>query len=228
MHEFRRFIQQQLDARGWKQADLARRSGLSRSHISKLLRDSRSHLGQMPDSETITGLAQGFGLSEDVVRTAASRALAGYSDDGGPLQVDLAEISTDALLTEVRRRIEANFSAEGTLSATVRVIRGEGDEHEDTGTQGTPSGTTPNGKAGTRGTPMTSDPTQDNDVALITDNQHSGVDDVDEVDELEGLRQDEFDLARRTVKGGSNEKKRRRTEVQPEDQSQGDGPEFGA
>lgn len=182
----------------------------------------------MPDSETITGLAQGFGLSEDVVRTAASRALAGYSDDGGPLQVDLAEISTDALLTEVRRRIEANFSAEGTLSATVRVIRGEGDEHEDTGTQGTPSGTTPDGKAGTRGTPMTSDPTQDNDVALIPDNQHSGIDDVDEVDELEGLRQDEFDLARRTVKGGSNEKKRRRTEVQPEDQSQGDGPEFGA
>ncbi|MFC9765782.1 helix-turn-helix domain-containing protein [Rhodococcus jostii] len=109
MHEFRKFIQRELDARGWKQADLARRSGLSRSHVSKLLRDDRQYLGQMPDEETIRALADGFALTEEVVRTAASRALAGFSDDGGPLQIELADVPTDALLEEVRRRIDTTI-----------------------------------------------------------------------------------------------------------------------
>ena len=106
MHEFRRFITRELDARGWRQSDLVRQSGLSRAHVSKLLRDEREHLGQMPDASTITGIADGFGISEDVVRTAAARSLTGYTDNAAPLHVDLTEVSTDALLTELRRRIE--------------------------------------------------------------------------------------------------------------------------
>ena len=85
MHEFKRFIQQQLDARGWKQADLVRASGLSRSHVSKLMRDDREHLGQMPEADTLAGLARGFTIPEEIVRTAASRALVGYEDDGHPI-----------------------------------------------------------------------------------------------------------------------------------------------
>lgn len=105
MHEYRRFVQAELDARGWKQSDLARRSGLSRQLISNIMRDRRPHIGQMPDADTIAGLAKGFGISEEIVRTAAARALAGYTDDGTPLQVDLTEVPTDALLHEIRRRI---------------------------------------------------------------------------------------------------------------------------
>ena len=114
MHEFKRFIQQQLDARGWKQADLVRASGLSRSHVSKLMRDNREHLGQMPEADTIAGLARGFSLPEETVRTAASRALVGYEDDGHPIQFDLTEVSTDVLLQEVRRRIESTGAHHGS------------------------------------------------------------------------------------------------------------------
>ncbi|MBH0121525.1 helix-turn-helix transcriptional regulator [Rhodococcus sp. CX] len=125
MHEFKRFIQQQLDARGWKQADLVRASGLSRSHVSKLIRDNREHLGQMPDDDTIAGLSRGFNVPEDVVRTAASRALVGYEDDGRPIHLDLTEVSTDALLQEVRRRIEETGARHGTGTAQEQKPRTE-------------------------------------------------------------------------------------------------------
>ncbi|MBF6340670.1 helix-turn-helix transcriptional regulator [Nocardia abscessus] len=119
MHEFRRFIQNELDARGWKQADLVRASGLSRSHVSKLLRDHREHLGQMPDDSTIAALAKGFGLPMEVIQTAASRALAGYSDNDAPLQIDLRTVSTEALLREVERR---SATAEAMLAKLIHHL----------------------------------------------------------------------------------------------------------
>lgn len=106
MHEYRRFVQQQLDDRGWSPADLVRRSGLSRQLISKILNDDRHHLGQMPDDSTLEGLAQGFGVPAEVVRTAAARSLVGYTDDGSALTIQLRDVSTEALLNEIRRRIE--------------------------------------------------------------------------------------------------------------------------
>ena len=53
MHPYRKFIHSEMDARGWKPADLARRSGLSRQTLSKILNDDRARLGQMPDDSTI-------------------------------------------------------------------------------------------------------------------------------------------------------------------------------
>ncbi|MEU6582849.1 helix-turn-helix transcriptional regulator [Nocardia sp. NPDC046763] len=111
MHEYRRFVQAELDARGWKQADLARKSGLSRQLISNILRDNRPNLGQMPEEATLEGIAQGFGIPVDVVRTAASRALTGFIDEGQPLRIDLGEVSTDALLAEIHRRIKGTNQA---------------------------------------------------------------------------------------------------------------------
>lgn len=105
LHEYRRFIQTELDARGWRQAELVRRSGLSRQLISGILKDDRDHLGQMPDASTLEGIAQGLGVPEERVRTAAARSLVGYEDDGTPLVVDLEDVSTDALVEELRRRI---------------------------------------------------------------------------------------------------------------------------
>lgn len=106
MHEYRRFVQAELDARGWRQAELVRRSGLSRQLVSNLLRDDREHLGNMPDPATIAGLARGFGVPEETVRAAAARAIVDYGDDGAPLALDLSTVSTDALLQELRRRTE--------------------------------------------------------------------------------------------------------------------------
>jgi transcriptional regulator with XRE-family HTH domain len=108
VHEFKRFIQKQLDDQGLRQADLVTRSGLTRSHISKLMRDQRDHLGQMPDKETLEALAKGFGVPVERVRTAAARSLVGYTDDGSPISLELGEVPTDALLNELKRRIEAS------------------------------------------------------------------------------------------------------------------------
>lgn len=106
MHEYRRFIQSQLDERGWKPADLARKSGLSRQLLSDILNDGREHLGRMPNASTINAIADGFDIPVDLVRTAAARSLADYSDDGTALTITLSDVSTDALLNEIRRRID--------------------------------------------------------------------------------------------------------------------------
>ena len=107
MHEYRRFVQEHLDANGWRAADLVRKSGLSKQVVSYILRDDREHLGQMPDPATIEKLARGFGVPPETVRTAAARSLVDYSDDGTALTITLSEVSTDALLNEIRRRIDA-------------------------------------------------------------------------------------------------------------------------
>jgi transcriptional regulator with XRE-family HTH domain len=99
-----------MDARGWRQADLARRSGLHRSLISKLLKDNRDHLGQMPDDSTIDGIARGFGIPADAVRQAAARSLVGYVDtpEGHPLD----SYSLEYLAGYVARKLAARTSDE--------------------------------------------------------------------------------------------------------------------
>ncbi|WP_343466394.1 helix-turn-helix domain-containing protein [Rhodococcus aetherivorans] len=136
MHEFKRFIQQQLDARGWKQADLVRKSGLSKQHVSNMLRDTREHLGQMPDEKTIRALADGFQLPAEVVRTAASRALAGYSDEGQPLHVDIHQVPLDTLLNEIRRRFEEIGDSHGSSTEEIPEPRTQAGSPEHRGSTG--------------------------------------------------------------------------------------------
>jgi transcriptional regulator with XRE-family HTH domain len=81
-----------------------RASGLSRQLINTILRDDRDHLGQMPDESTLEGLAKGFTVPVETVRTAAARSLVGYSDDGGALTPQLRDVHLDVLLNEIRRR----------------------------------------------------------------------------------------------------------------------------
>ncbi|TDH48715.1 XRE family transcriptional regulator [Mycobacterium eburneum] len=131
MHEYRRFIQQQLDDRGWRRADLAHKSGLSRQLISQILTDKREHLGQMPDDRTMERLAKGFGVPVEIVRTAAARSLVGYQDDGVSLTVPLQGVSTDALLNEIRRRIDDAESRAAASAATESDAPAEVDEVEE-------------------------------------------------------------------------------------------------
>lgn len=121
VHEWNRFIQQQMDARGWRQADLVRASGLSRQHVSNMLRDTREHLGQMPDDDTIAAISTGFGLPDEAVRRVASHALAGIGEGHEPVRVGLGDVSIDELLEEIRRRVVANATAEGRLIMHTRV-----------------------------------------------------------------------------------------------------------
>ena len=83
MHEYRRFLQTELDKRGWTAGALARRAGMHRQTISKILKDDRQHLGQMPDNSTLEGIARGFGISAERVRLAAARSLVGYTEEHG-------------------------------------------------------------------------------------------------------------------------------------------------
>lgn len=119
MHEFRRFIQDQMNARGWKAADLARHSSLSAQHVSRLLNDDRDQLGRMPESTTIKKLASAFqGVGESAVRAAAAKALG--VPDVPQISADLTSVDDDALLAEVRRRMnrELNASPHAGISGT--------------------------------------------------------------------------------------------------------------
>lgn len=116
MHEYRRFIQEHLDSRGWKPADLMRASGLSRQLLNRVLNDNREHLGQMPDDSTMEGIAKGFGVPVEHVRTAAARSLAGYTDDGSALTLDLQDVHIDVLLNEIRRRVNAVPTSQASAS----------------------------------------------------------------------------------------------------------------
>ncbi|MDV6267027.1 helix-turn-helix domain-containing protein [Rhodococcus globerulus] len=147
MNEFSSFIQEQLDIRGWKPSELATRSGLSRQHISKLLNDKRDHLGQMPEQKTMEGLTRAFeGVSMETVRDVAARALGTVADDRRQTALDLQHVSIDALLTEIKRRVQ---------------------ENEDTSTQGTQGDPSAHGEARNSGTPMKrTDPAPETVVAM--------------------------------------------------------------
>lgn len=107
MNEFRRFMWEQLDSRTWEPKELIRRSGLHRQLIWKILKDDRPVLPQIPHTSTLEGIARGFDIPVERVRTAAARAVRGYKDseDAAPLAVNLRDVSADELLAEVRRRI---------------------------------------------------------------------------------------------------------------------------
>lgn len=53
-------------------------------------------------------LADGLRIPVERVRTAAARSLVGYVDDGQPLTPALQDASLDALLNEIRRRVESS------------------------------------------------------------------------------------------------------------------------
>lgn len=120
VHEYRRFVQAELDARGWVPADLVRRSGLNRQLVWKILHDDREHLGQMPDDETMQAIADGFKIDVSRVRTAAARSLRGYTDSGHPISTDLSGVDIDILLAEIRRRVVSESAGRHPMPRTIR------------------------------------------------------------------------------------------------------------
>jgi|GEM_PF-5545197 len=104
MHEYRRLVQETMDLKGLRPAEVARRAGLSRQTLSKILNDDRELLTQRPDLETAKALASGLELRVDVVLAAVTQSM------GLPVQVSVAglqQATDDQLLAEVRRRMGA-------------------------------------------------------------------------------------------------------------------------
>ncbi|MFL0156356.1 helix-turn-helix domain-containing protein [Mycobacteroides chelonae] len=67
------FLKNQLESRGWTQSELARRCGLSRQHVSRLLtRQSVIARRRLPSDETFAKLADGLGIPEATLRQSIS------------------------------------------------------------------------------------------------------------------------------------------------------------
>lgn len=62
MERFARWLQDELDSNGWDQAELARRSGISTTHISRLINDQRD-----PGPESCKKIAKALRVSELIV-----------------------------------------------------------------------------------------------------------------------------------------------------------------
>jgi transcriptional regulator with XRE-family HTH domain len=109
---FARWLSRVLSERGWSQAELARRSQLSSSHISRLLSGTRC-----PKVEACTRLAQALHLSQEVVFQQA-----GLIKKSGAEHPEVDELCTIArLLPEQDRR-------DLLLSARDRLARQRGPE----------------------------------------------------------------------------------------------------
>jgi transcriptional regulator with XRE-family HTH domain len=67
--DFADWLQHELDARGWRQADLARHGELHTGHISRILNRER-----MPGVDFCRGVARAFGLPEIKVLEIAGLA----------------------------------------------------------------------------------------------------------------------------------------------------------
>ena len=75
MHALRAFIEGEMDRRGWKAADVARHSGLSKQAISKMLADDREQLTTRIDDTTAAGLARAFSTSTTTVLSKVAEAM---------------------------------------------------------------------------------------------------------------------------------------------------------
>ncbi|GAA1333786.1 hypothetical protein GCM10009592_28300 [Brachybacterium rhamnosum] len=112
MHAYRRFVQTEMDKRGWTAADLQRSSGLTKQNLSRLLRDDREQLQQRPDAATVTSLAGAFGVTENVVLSHVAEAM------GLPTtRVEVAaaaDLSNEELLRILAERLNGGGTHERT------------------------------------------------------------------------------------------------------------------
>lgn len=107
MHEYRRFVQREMDKRGWNPNQTAQYAGLNRQTVYDIVQDTRDALPRVPSEKTISGLSKAFGVGREVILAHVAQAM------GLPTTVtraDAAELSDVDLLAEVRKRMEARHA----------------------------------------------------------------------------------------------------------------------
>lgn len=122
MHAYRLYVQTQMDERGWDRPELARRSGLSRQQVHRILTDDRDRLPERPDSTTVAALAKAFGgNSERVLWIVIAQAM------GLPVLEqrigDAALLSDDELIRELQRRLSRVPAVQGVETHQPKPIR---------------------------------------------------------------------------------------------------------
>lgn len=103
MHALGRWIQDEMDARKWRQRDLVRESGLSRSLVSQLL--NQDELRRMVAGSTVTGLAKAFGIDERIVIVKSAEAVGVPVDVLTPVIITAWDVSNEELLAIISSRL---------------------------------------------------------------------------------------------------------------------------
>lgn len=104
MHALRKFVQDQMDARNWRAADLVARSGISKQVISGLLSDDRETVDRMPTEKTIAGLCKAFSVSRDAMLAVVGEAM-GLPVARPTVIYDASRVPNDELIRELARRL---------------------------------------------------------------------------------------------------------------------------
>lgn len=129
MHAYRRFVQTEMDKRGWTAADLQRSSGLTKQNLSRLLRDEREQLQQRPDTETVNALARAFGVNEKLVLSHVAEAM------GLPTnRVEVAaaaDLSNEELLRILAERLNRGGTHEPAPDPAAALPATHGDDMAD-------------------------------------------------------------------------------------------------
>jgi transcriptional regulator with XRE-family HTH domain len=122
MHALRRFIQSELDNRGWQARDLVKASGLSKQLVSNLLNDDREAMPQLPRTATLEALANAFNVTTAHITTVAVEAL-GIPGVQAPAVVhQIHQVDDEVLLRELLRRAVTRESGEVSPGASVAVL----------------------------------------------------------------------------------------------------------
>lgn len=103
-HALAEFIQNQADARGWRNRDLERASGLSRQVTSKYLLDKRDRIRRLPEAETLRGFAKAFGVPLELLISKAIESL-GLGYTSGDFVNEVHTASDGDLVDEIARRL---------------------------------------------------------------------------------------------------------------------------
>lgn len=85
---FSEWLQQQMDERGWSQADLARNSGLTRAAISNYVNAVRA----APDADSCVALARAFKLPPEHVLRVAGYLPPAPEEERSPTLLEMIEI----------------------------------------------------------------------------------------------------------------------------------------
>lgn len=102
MHALGSYLQEQLDARGWRRAELARRAGISRQQVSKYI--NQAQLGRALAQSTIEGLAGALEVPESLIERKMWEALG--APVGNPGEHPDDQVPDAVLIERFRRRIE--------------------------------------------------------------------------------------------------------------------------
>lgn len=109
MHALRQYVQGEMDRRGWKPVDLAKRSGVSKQVLSNLLNDDRDELRMLPSRETVDGLAVALSVDRDVLLGVIGEAM-GIPVGRTVVVYDASRVSDEDLLHELAQRLAARAS----------------------------------------------------------------------------------------------------------------------